>query len=55
MIAFAVLYLGLHLAAAEYVASERSKGEVLVYVRKAMKQLKKTSSDIESGPRTTNN
>ncbi|EXA30453.1 ATPase [Fusarium oxysporum f. sp. pisi HDV247] len=55
MIAFAVLYLGLHLAAAEYVASERSKGEVLVYVRKAMKHLKTTSSDIESGPRTTNN
>ncbi|KAI8649075.1 putative ABC1 transport protein [Fusarium keratoplasticum] len=49
MIAFAVLYLALHLVATEYVASERSKGEVLVYLRKALKHLK-TPSDIESGP-----
>lgn len=49
MIAFAVLYLVLHLVATEYVASERSKGEVLVYLRKAMKHLKKVPSDIESG------
>ncbi|KAH7159482.1 ABC-2 type transporter-domain-containing protein [Dactylonectria estremocensis] len=55
MIAFAVLYLVLHLVATEYVASERSKGEVLVYLRKAMKHLKKTSSDIESGPATVDN
>jgi hypothetical protein len=52
MIAFAVLYLTLHLVATEYVASERSKGEVLVYLRKAMKHLKKAPSDIESGPAT---
>lgn len=51
MIAFAVLYLVPHLVATEYVASERSKGEVLVYLRKAMKHLKKSPSDMESGPR----
>lgn len=55
MIAFAVLYLVLHLVATEYVASERSKGEVLVYLRKAMKHLKKTPSDMESGPATAAN
>ncbi|CEN59914.1 Putative ABC transporter CDR4 [Aspergillus calidoustus] len=52
MIAFAVLYLTLHLVATEYVASERSKGEVLVYLRTAMKHLKKAPSDIECGPAT---
>lgn len=52
MIAFAVLYLVLHLIATEYVASERSKGEVLVFLRKAMKHLKRTASDIEGGPAT---
>ncbi|KAH7142220.1 ABC-2 type transporter-domain-containing protein [Dactylonectria macrodidyma] len=55
MIAFAVLYLVLHLVATEYVASERSKGEVLVYLRKAMKHLKKSPNDIESGPVTVDN
>jgi ATP-binding cassette, subfamily G (WHITE), member 2, PDR len=49
MIAFAVLYLLLHLVATEYVASERSKGEVLVYLRKAMKHLRKTPGDLERG------
>lgn len=48
VIAFAMLYLALHLLATEYVASERSKGEVLVYPRKAMTQLKKAPKDIES-------
>ncbi|EXL40373.1 hypothetical protein FOCG_17139 [Fusarium oxysporum f. sp. radicis-lycopersici 26381] len=55
MIAFAVLYLGLHLAAAKYMASKQSKGEVLVYIRKAIKHLKTISSNIKSGPRTINN
>ena len=53
MIAFMILYMVLHLVAAEYVASERSKGEVLVYVRKAMKHLKKPVGDIESGQVTS--
>ncbi|KAH7419378.1 ABC-2 type transporter-domain-containing protein [Cadophora sp. MPI-SDFR-AT-0126] len=48
MLAFAVLYLVLHLVATEYVASERSKGEVLVFLRKAMKHLKR-KNDVESG------
>ncbi|KAK7414105.1 Multidrug resistance protein [Neonectria punicea] len=49
MIAFMIAYLALHLVATEYVASERSKGEVLVYVRKALKHLKNSAGDIESG------
>ncbi|CAG9945597.1 unnamed protein product [Clonostachys rosea f. rosea IK726] len=50
MIAFMALYAGLHLFTTEYVASERSKGEVLVFIRKAMKKLKKkTSGDAETG------
>ncbi|RSM01819.1 hypothetical protein CDV31_011168 [Fusarium ambrosium] len=53
MIAFMILYMALHLFAAEYVASERSKGEVLVYVRKAMKHLKKPAGDVESGQVTS--
>lgn len=52
MIAFMILYAVLHLVATEYVASERSKGEVLVYVRKALKNLKKSAGDLESGPVT---
>lgn len=39
----------LHLVATEYVASERSKGEVLVFTRKAMKKRSKISSDVETG------
>ncbi|KAM0335133.1 hypothetical protein ACHAQA_000173 [Verticillium albo-atrum] len=52
MIAFGVLYFGLHLLATEYVASQRSKGEVLVYLRRAMKHLKRTPRDVENGPST---
>ncbi|KAH6949725.1 hypothetical protein BKA56DRAFT_638764 [Ilyonectria sp. MPI-CAGE-AT-0026] len=55
MMAFAVLYLVLHLVATEYIASERSKGEVLVYLHKAIKYLKKTPSNIKSGPTNTTN
>lgn len=46
-----MLYLILHLIATEYVASEQSKGEVLVYLCKALKHIKRPS-DIESGPTT---
>ncbi|KAH6672820.1 multidrug resistance protein CDR1 [Verticillium dahliae] len=53
VVAFGVLYFGLHLLATEYVASQRSKGEVLVYLRKAMKQLKKAPRDLETASPTT--
>ncbi|RKK74598.1 ABC transporter CDR4 [Fusarium oxysporum] len=55
MLAFMALYASLHLVATEYVASERSKGEVLVYLRKAMKHFKKSPGDIESGSVTSTN
>ncbi|TQN73727.1 ZEB2-regulated ABC transporter 1, partial [Colletotrichum shisoi] len=49
LIAFAIFFLACHLAAAEYVASDRSKGEVLVFSRKAMgKRRKQGTSDIET-------
>ncbi|RSL90675.1 hypothetical protein CEP52_014514 [Fusarium oligoseptatum] len=49
LIAFMILFLGLHLVATEYVASERSKGEVLVFTRAALKKMKPGSKDIEGG------
>ncbi|CAH0002311.1 unnamed protein product [Clonostachys byssicola] len=49
VIAFMVIYLALHLVASEYISSERSKGEVLVYLREAMSRFKKSTSDTESG------
>lgn len=50
LIAYMFLFMGLHLVAAEYIAGERSKGEVLVFSRKAMKQhLKRGAVDVETG------
>ncbi|SPJ75803.1 probable ABC1 transport protein [Fusarium torulosum] len=50
VIAFTVLFMGLHLLATETIASERSKGEVLVFTRKEMKKhAGKVVSDEESG------
>ena len=49
LIAFMILFLSLHLIATEYVASERSKGEVLVFTRAAIKKMKTGSKDIEDG------
>ncbi|KAL4729018.1 Multidrug resistance protein [Fusarium chlamydosporum] len=50
VIAFTVLFMGLHLIATETIASERSKGEVLVFTRKEMKKhIGKSSSDEEAG------
>lgn len=46
---YCILFMLLHLVATEYVASERSKGEVLVFTRKAMKKRSKISSDVETG------
>ncbi|KAF4980695.1 hypothetical protein FZEAL_3363 [Fusarium zealandicum] len=50
VIAFTVLFMGLHLLATETIASERSKGEVLVFTRKAMKKhFVKSGNDEEAG------
>lgn len=50
IIAYLVLFLGLHLLATEYVVSERSKGEVLVFTRLSMKKNGATkTADIEAG------
>lgn len=47
IIAILLFCMGVHLFAAEFVATAKSKGEVLVFKRGAMKQ--KKASDIESG------
>ncbi|KAF1813814.1 ABC-2 type transporter [Eremomyces bilateralis CBS 781.70] len=48
--AFLIFFLALHLVATEYVASERSKGEVLVFTRRALAKLsKRMTTDIEIG------
>lgn len=50
IIAFLVGFAILHLVTTEYVASERSKGEVLVYTRAALRKHKRSSpKDIEAG------
>ncbi|OLN85666.1 Multidrug resistance protein CDR1 [Colletotrichum chlorophyti] len=50
MIAYMALFMGLHLFATEYVASERSKGEVLVFSRSAMSKHRKHGvADDEAG------
>lgn len=50
LIAFLVGFLMLHLVTTEFVASERSKGEVLVYTRAALRKHKKSSpKDVEAG------
>lgn len=50
LIAFLVAFLILHLVTTEFVASERSKGEVLVYTRAALRKQKKSSpKDVEAG------
>lgn len=50
LIAFLVGFLLLHLVTTEFVASERSKGEVLVYTRAALrKQNKFSPKDVEAG------
>ncbi|KAJ4260012.1 Multidrug resistance protein [Fusarium falciforme] len=50
VIAFTVLFMGLHLLATETIASERSKGEVLVFTRKGIKKHSpKICEDEETG------
>ncbi|KAK7421173.1 Multidrug resistance protein [Neonectria punicea] len=49
MIAFMMLFMGLHLVATEYIASERSKGEILVFTRKSLKGPRKGTNDTEAG------
>ncbi|VUC33001.1 unnamed protein product [Clonostachys rosea] len=48
LIALMIFFMALHLIATEYVASERSKGEVLVFTREAMKKRQKYNADLES-------
>ncbi|KAK1148199.1 Multidrug resistance protein [Aspergillus melleus] len=48
MIAFGIAFCIAHLVAAELVASERSKGEVLVFTRQAMRRHAKKAEDIET-------
>ncbi|KAG5759293.1 hypothetical protein H9Q72_012575 [Fusarium xylarioides] len=53
IIAWAVFFMALHLWTTEYVASERSKGEVLVFLREAMHKVSgKRATDEESGIHT---
>lgn len=52
MITFCIAFCVGHLVAAELVASERSKGEVLVFTRKGMKKHTRQVEDIET---TTDN
>lgn len=50
IICYTLLFMVLHLVAIEYVASERSKGEVLVFTRAAMKKHRQNGpEDIEVG------
>ncbi|KAM5355176.1 hypothetical protein ACJ41O_001822 [Fusarium nematophilum] len=50
VVAFTALFMGLHLLATETIASERSKGEVLVFTRKGMKKhSSKVGNDEEEG------
>lgn len=50
IIAYTVLFMVLHMLATEFVASERSKGEVLVFTQEAMKKRRlREIDDIESG------
>ncbi|KAK7408022.1 Multidrug resistance protein [Neonectria punicea] len=50
IVAFTLLFMGLHLISTEYISSERSKGEVLVFTRDALKKhSRKARNDEESG------
>ena len=54
LVAFMIVYMALHLLATEYIASERSKGEVLVFTRNGRhayqhRQQQKDTSDVEGG------
>jgi len=49
LVAFTLALLIAHLVMSEIVASERSKGEVLVFRRAGMKKSKRASTDEESG------
>ncbi|KAH6900635.1 ABC-2 type transporter-domain-containing protein [Thelonectria olida] len=50
VVAFGVLFMILHLVSTEYITSERSKGEVLVFTRKALKRLSQgVRRDEETG------
>ncbi|KAF6817466.1 ABC multidrug transporter [Colletotrichum sojae] len=48
IVALTIFFMVLYLVAVELVASERSRGEVLVFTRKALKKVKRGSKDVES-------
>ncbi|RYP91869.1 hypothetical protein DL770_002046 [Monosporascus sp. CRB-9-2] len=54
MIAYMVLFMILHLVTSEYIASERSKGEVLVYARSAIKKWRQRGGADEETTNTNN-
>lgn len=55
LIAYLVLFMGLYLFATEYVASKRTRGEILVFKRSSMKNNgAKKAADIEAGVAETN-
>ncbi|UPK90458.1 hypothetical protein LCI18_001393 [Fusarium solani-melongenae] len=49
IVAMAIFFMLLHLFATEYVSSERSKGEVLVFLRESTSKHAKSRVDIETG------
>ncbi|KAF4463341.1 ATPase [Fusarium albosuccineum] len=55
VVAFTLLFMGLHLLATETIASERSKGEVLVFTRKGMKKHSPKKADDEETGNAGNN
>ena len=51
LIAFMIVVTALHLLTTELISSERSKGEVLIFTRRALKRLHRTvATDTEKGP-----
>ncbi|KFA54267.1 hypothetical protein S40293_07806 [Stachybotrys chartarum IBT 40293] len=53
LIALMLLFMTLHLVSMEYIASERSKGEVLIFTREALKKQRKRTSDSETGTKVS--
>ncbi|KAF9876534.1 ABC multidrug transporter [Colletotrichum karsti] len=48
LMALTIVFMLLYLFAVEWVSSERSKGEVLVFTRSALKKVKRTTEDLEN-------
>ncbi|KAF4877777.1 ZEB2-regulated ABC transporter 1 [Colletotrichum siamense] len=48
LMALTIFFMVLYLFAVEWVSSERSKGEVLVFTRNALKKVKRATKDVEN-------